>query len=174
MLAQKIMEAIRPALFCFHRRTTAGGPTTNVISHPNAVRSPKGPVLTNGNIPPRRQNARTNTSVAITERRVTAAIRRRMIRIIKRSSTAGQVTAIPDCGGRMGNLRTACKVGFSASSTIQVADTPFPGTCRVAVPNHRSKGPNTLDCPELYCGPLWARQYKRQGPLGTVSAVDPN
>jgi hypothetical protein len=56
----------------------------------------------------------------------------------------------------------------------QTADHTYAGTCRVAIPNQRSEGPNTLDCPESYCGPLWARQYKRQGPLGTVSAIDPN
>src|SRR5260370_40779051 len=41
----------------------------------------------------------------------------------------------------------------------KLPQTPFPGTCRVAVPNHRSEEPNTLDCPESYSGPLWARQY---------------
>jgi hypothetical protein len=67
------MEALRPASRCLHKRTTAGGPITNVISHPSAVRCVKGLVPTSHDMPPLLKIPTTNTSVSITEKEVHAA-----------------------------------------------------------------------------------------------------
>jgi hypothetical protein len=59
---------------------------TNVISHPSAVRCSKGLVPTTQEMPPIFQTLNTNTSVAITEKKVHTANKRRTNRIMSDSS----------------------------------------------------------------------------------------
>jgi hypothetical protein len=108
------MEALRPASRCLHKRTTAGGPITNVISHPSAVRCVKGLVPTSHDMPPLLKIPTTNTSVSITEKEVHAANKRRTIRIMSDSSRPGSFSQSSNYVQT--SPRRACKCRVSVNS----------------------------------------------------------